>query len=93
MTEKQVDCTSGGGRAEHYGASSDYPIEALRRHRTEQSCGGPLDAPWVDGESKDDMTKQRLGMIAKNVQSLQTDQRLKEFFAELKQLTDWDVLS
>ena len=49
MTEKRVDYTIGGGCGEHYAASSDDPIAALRRHPTERISSVPLDAPRVDG--------------------------------------------
>ena len=79
----------GGGRGNYSQADGDVP-HALLCGRNAQpkvnELGGCPEGTLGDAEER------RFTIYAKNLQSLQTEARLKELFAEVKQMDDWDVI-
>lgn len=79
----------GGGRGKYSEANDDFPHAALRGAKTQPKTQANAMVSPLDDEHT---SFQRLVMLAKNVQSVQAEDRMKEFHAEVTELTNWDII-
>ena len=86
--------TTGGGRGALHFVDGDYPTAALRGIKTQQNSQSSVKTQIQNSEHdiNNENYKNTFIIFGKNIQSIQTEARVQELFAELETMQHWDAV-